>query len=111
MWFLYGISATEIENVDDTTTTSATISTTATTLSTQSATSNLSTWYNKDRLNNLVSLSPSCMYGLSYSGKETQPKLFKIDSKLRSGVRYCYTNKHQLLNRIQSVRTSLIFNT
>jgi len=44
MWFLYGISETEIQNVDDKTTTSVTISTTtATTLSTQSATSNLST--------------------------------------------------------------------
>ncbi len=51
-----------------------------------------------------------CINGLSYLGKETLPKLCKSDTKLRSGIRYHEWNKHQLLHRIQNIRTSLIYN-
>jgi len=49
--------------------------------------------------------------GLSYSGKETWPKLCINDAKLRSGVLDLEQNKHQLLHRITSVKTPLIYNT
>ncbi len=42
-------------------------------------------------------------------GKEMQPKLYKSDTKLGSGVRDLEQNKHQLLHRIQSVWTSLSY--
>jgi len=62
--------------------------------------------YGKDRINKLVFLSPSfCTNGLSYSGKETQPTLCIKDAKPRSGVVDLRQNKHQLLHRMQSVRT------
>ncbi len=50
--------------------------------------------------------------GLSYFGKETQPKLCKSDAKLRAGIRDLdlEQNKHQLLHRIRSIQTSLIYN-
>jgi hypothetical protein len=52
-----------------------------------------------------------CRNSLSYSGKETWPTLCKSDTKQRYGVRDLEPNKHQLLHRIQSIRTSLIYNT
>jgi len=47
--------------------------------------------------------------GLSYPGKET-PTLCINDAKLRSGVKDLVWNKHQLLHRITSVKTPLIYN-
>jgi len=44
-------------------------------------------------------------------GKETGPTLCKSDFKLGSGFRDLKQNKHLLLHRIQSIRTSLIYNT
>ncbi len=44
-------------------------------------------------------------YSLSYSGKETRPKLCLKRRQANSGIRSLGTNKHQLLHRIQSVRT------
>jgi len=49
--------------------------------------------------------------GLSYSGKETQPTLCKSDTKPRSGIRDLKQNKHQLLHRLASVWTTLIYNS
>jgi len=46
-----------------------------------------------------------CTNGLSYSGEETPPTLCIKATPNRSGVRYEKQNKHQLLHRIQSVRT------
>ncbi len=49
-----------------------------------------------------------CQYvqnGLSYSGKETWPKLCLKRHQANSGVRSLGTNKHQLLHRIPSVPT------
>jgi len=49
-----------------------------------------------------------CQYvqnGLSYSGKETRPKLCLKGRQADSGIRSLGTNKHQLLHRIQSVRS------
>jgi len=69
--------------------------------------------YRKDILNHLVFLSLSCVYKtvcISYSGKETRTKLCISDAKLRSGIRDLEQNKHQLLHRIQSLWTSLIYN-
>ena len=43
-------------------------------------------------------------------GKETQPTLCINDPKLRSGVEDLRQNKHQLLHRIASVKTPLIYN-
>jgi len=45
--------------------------------------------------------------GLSYSGKETLPKLCINNAKLRSGVLDLEQNKHQLLHIIASVKTPL----
>ncbi len=49
--------------------------------------------------------------GLSYSGKETQPMLCINNAKLRSGVKDMKQNKHELLHRITSIKTPLIYNT
>jgi len=69
-------------------------------------------YYHKDRLKNLVSLSPSLYTnGLSYLGKETWPTLCINNAKLRSGMNNLEQNKHQLLHRIASVKTPLIYNT
>ncbi len=65
--------------------------------------------HRKDRLNDSVFLS-LCTNGLSYLGKETQSRLCINNAKLRSGVRDQEWNKDQLLHRIQSVWTSLIYN-
>ena len=54
-----------------------------------------------------------CQYlrnGLSYSGKETWLMLCINDSKLRSRVKDLERNKHQLLHRIASLTTPLIYN-
>jgi len=69
--------------------------------------------YCKDRLNHSVFLSLSCMYKRSiFLGREeTWHKLCKSNAKLRSGIRDLERNKHQLLHRIQSIWTSLIYNT
>ncbi len=45
----------------------------------------------------------------SYLGEETRPTLCKSDAKPRSGD--LKQNKHQLLHRIESVQTSLIYNS
>jgi len=64
--------------------------------------------YRKDRLNNLLFLSPSlCTNGLSYLDKETQPKQCINDAKLKSGIIDLKQSKHQLLHRIASVKTPL----
>jgi len=46
-----------------------------------------------------------CTNGLSYSGEETQPTLCIKATPNQPGVRDDKRNKHQLLHRIQSVRT------
>jgi len=49
-----------------------------------------------------------CQYvqnGLSYPGEETQPKLCLKGRQANFGISSFGTNKHQLLHRIQSVRT------
>jgi len=46
-----------------------------------------------------------CTNGLSYSGEETRPTLCIKATPNQSGVRDHKQNKHQLLHRIQSVRT------
>jgi len=43
--------------------------------------------------------------------RKLNPHCVKNDAKLRSGVRDLEQDKHQLLHRVQSVRTSLIYNT
>ncbi len=43
--------------------------------------------------------------GLSYLGKENQPKLCLKRRQANASVITLGTNKHQLLHRIQSVRT------
>ena len=53
-----------------------------------------------------------CYYvqnGLSYSGEETQLTLCIYDAKPRSGVKDLKQNKHQLLHRITSVKTPLLY--
>jgi len=51
-----------------------------------------------------------CRNSLSYSRKETWLTLCKSDAKQSSGVADLEQNKHQLLHRLQSIRTSLIYN-
>jgi len=48
--------------------------------------------------------------GLSYLGKETWPKLCLKRRQANSGVASFGTNKHQLLHRIASIKTPLIYN-
>ncbi len=49
--------------------------------------------------------------GLSYSGEETRPTLCINNAKLRSSVIIdLRPNKHQLLHRITSIKTPLIYN-
>jgi len=48
--------------------------------------------------------------GLSYLGKETQPKLCINDAKLKAGILDLEQNKHQLLHRIASIKTPLVYN-
>ena len=48
--------------------------------------------------------------GLSYSGKETQPPLCITDAKPKCGIEDFRQNKHQLLHRVTSVKTPLIYN-
>jgi hypothetical protein len=68
-------------------------------------------FYHKDRLKNLVFLSLSFLQnGPSYFGEETQVMQFINDAKLRSGIGDLRWNKHQLLHRITSVKTPLIYN-
>ncbi len=58
--------------------------------------------YRKDRLKNLVFLSPSlCTNGLSYLGKATQLTLCIKDAQPRSGIKEQRQNRHQLLHRKQ----------
>jgi len=49
--------------------------------------------------------------GLSYSAEETRPTLCKPMPIFQLGIRSKRTNKHQLLHRIASVKTPLIYNT
>jgi len=49
--------------------------------------------------------------GLSYSGKETRLTLCINDAKPISGVKDLRWNKHQLLHRITSIKTPIIYNT
>jgi len=48
--------------------------------------------------------------GLSYSAEETRPTLCKPTPSSKLGIRSKRTNKHQLLHRIASVKTPLIYN-
>jgi len=63
------------------------------------------------------SVTPSfCLHhyvqnGLSYSAEETRPTLCKPMPSFQLGIRSKRTNKHQLLHRIASVKTPLIYNT
>jgi len=67
--------------------------------------------YCKDRLKNSVFLSPSvCTKRSILLRRETQPTLYISDAKLRSGIQDLERNKHQLLHRIASVKTPLIYN-
>ncbi len=67
--------------------------------------------YLKDRLKKLVVLSPSfCINSLSYLGKENLQTLCINDAKPRSSIKDLRQNKHQLLHRITSVKTTLIHN-
>jgi len=49
--------------------------------------------------------------GLSYPAEETRPTLCKPTPSSQLGIRSKRTNKHQLLHRIASVKTPLIYNT
>jgi len=54
-----------------------------------------------------------CYYvqnGLSYLGKETQPTLCRRTPNVKLGLRSQERNKHQLLHRIATVKTPLIYN-
>ena len=51
-----------------------------------------------------------CTNGLSYSGEETRPTLCIKATPQQTGVRNDKRNKHQLLHRIASVKTPLIYN-
>jgi len=62
------------------------------------------------------SITPSfCLHhyvqnGLSYLAEETRPTLCKPMPSSQLGIRSKRTNKHQLLHRIASVKTPLIYN-
>jgi len=58
-----------------------------------------------DSITNSVCLCYYVQNGLSYSGEETRPKLCIKWRQARSGVIDPKRKKHQLLHRIQSVRT------
>ncbi len=65
------------------------------------------------KINSMIWSVCLCHYvlnGLSYLSKETKPKQCISDAKPRSGIRDLEWNKHQLLHRIQSIQTSLIYN-
>ncbi len=67
--------------------------------------------YHKDRLKNSVFLSPSvCTKRNILLGQETWQSLCINNAKLRPGVKDLERNKHQLLHRIASVKTPLIYN-
>ncbi len=62
--------------------------------------------YRNDRLNNLVSLSPSlCTKQSILLGRGNSTTLCLKGRQANSGVRTIGTNNDQLLHRIQSVRT------
>jgi len=48
--------------------------------------------------------------GLSYSAEETRSRLCKLTPSFELGIRSKRTNKHQLLHRITSIKTPLIYN-
>jgi len=60
-------------------------------------------YYRKDRLKNSVFLSLSAC--TKRSARKLNQRCVQNDAKLRSGVRDLEPNKHQLLHRIQSIRT------
>ncbi len=63
-----------------------------------------------DSINWSFCLCHVCKNGPSYLGEETRPTLCKSAAKLGSSVRDLKQNKYQLLCRIQSIRTALIYN-
>jgi len=67
--------------------------------------------YRKDRLNHLISLSPSYIvkWSILFGQENAKFKLCKSDAK-QSGVRYNKQNKHQLLHRIANIRALIIYN-